>query len=105
MRPPPWPPPRELSSAAQAIVARIWRARLFVCLRRLRHELFSAAFQAALASIFQDRSKGQPPVPPAPLALVPLLPAYTGASDDEIEITVESTHKTDGHPPTFGRGI
>jgi len=54
-----------------------------VCLRRLRHELFSAAFQAALASIFQDRSKGQPPVPPAPLALVPLLPAYTGASDDE----------------------
>ena len=28
-----------------------------------------------------------------------------GASDDEIEITVESTHKTDGHPPTFGRGI
>jgi len=28
-----------------------------------------------------------------------------GVSDDEIEITVESTHKTDGHPPTFGRGI
>jgi len=28
-----------------------------------------------------------------------------GASDDEIEITVESNHKTDGHPPTFGRGI
>jgi hypothetical protein len=28
-----------------------------------------------------------------------------GLSDDEIEITVESTHKTDGHPPTFGRGI
>jgi hypothetical protein len=28
-----------------------------------------------------------------------------GVSDDEIEITVESLHKTDGHPPTFGRGI
>ena len=27
-----------------------------------------------------------------------------GASDDEVEITVESLHKTDGHPPTFGRG-
>jgi uncharacterized protein with PCYCGC motif len=28
-----------------------------------------------------------------------------GSSDDEIEITVESMHKTDGHPPTFGRGL
>jgi len=28
-----------------------------------------------------------------------------GVSDDEIEITVESLHKTEGHPPTFGRGI
>jgi hypothetical protein len=28
-----------------------------------------------------------------------------GVSDDEVEITVESIHKTDGHPPTFGRGL
>ena len=28
-----------------------------------------------------------------------------GVSDDEVEITVESLHKTDGHPPTFGRGL
>jgi hypothetical protein len=28
-----------------------------------------------------------------------------GASDDEVEMTVESLHKTDGHPPTKGRGI
>ena len=28
-----------------------------------------------------------------------------GVSDDEVEITVESLNKTDGHPPTFGRGI
>src|SRR5215813_12437574 len=28
-----------------------------------------------------------------------------GVSDDEVEITVESVHKTDGHPPTFGRGL
>jgi hypothetical protein len=28
-----------------------------------------------------------------------------GVSDDEVEITVESQHKTDGHRPTFGRGI
>jgi len=28
-----------------------------------------------------------------------------GVSDDEVEITVESLHKTDGHKPTFGRGL
>lgn len=27
-----------------------------------------------------------------------------GMSDEETELTVESLHKTDGHPPTFGRG-
>ena len=27
-----------------------------------------------------------------------------GASDEEVEITVESVHKTDGHAPTTGRG-
>ena len=28
-----------------------------------------------------------------------------GASDEEVEFTVESLHKTDKHPPTKGRGI
>jgi hypothetical protein len=28
-----------------------------------------------------------------------------GATDEEVEYTVESLHKTDGHPPTKGRGI
>src|SRR4029453_6921849 len=32
---------------------------------------------------FPDRPKGQPPVPPAQLALVTLLQAYMGASDEE----------------------
>ncbi len=27
-----------------------------------------------------------------------------GASDEEVEITVEAVHKTDGHAPTTGRG-
>jgi len=83
MRPPLWQPPIELSPAEQAIVARIRRAKLFVFLRRVRHELFVAAFQEELATIFGDSPKGQPPVPPAQLALVTLLQAYTGASDDE----------------------
>ena len=28
-----------------------------------------------------------------------------GASDEEVEATVESLHKTEGHPPTKGRGV
>jgi hypothetical protein len=28
-----------------------------------------------------------------------------GMSDEEVELTVESVSKTDGHPPTFGRGL
>jgi transposase len=56
---------------------------LCIFLRRIRHELFSTAFQEELATIFRDRPKGQPPVPPAQLALVTLRQAYTGASDEE----------------------
>jgi transposase len=83
MRPPVWQPPIALSHAEQAIVSRIRRAKLFIFLRHRRHELFSTAFQEELATIFPDRPKGQPPVPPAQLALVTLLQAYTGASDEE----------------------
>jgi transposase len=83
MRPPVWQPPIALSPAEYAIVSRIRRAKLFIFLRRLRHELFSPAFQEELATIFRDRPRGQPPIPPAQLVLVTLLQAYTGASDEE----------------------
>jgi hypothetical protein len=56
-------------------VARIRRAKLFVFLRRLRHELCSDAFHAELAGSFRESPTGQPPVPPAQLALVTLLQA------------------------------
>ena len=64
------------------------RAKLFVFLREHRHELFDEQFQAELAQAYADRPKGQPPVPPARLALATLLQAYTGVSDDEV---VEAT--------------
>jgi len=63
---------------------RIRRAKLFVLLRQRRHELFDEAFQTELAAAYADRPKGQPPVPPAQLALATILQAYTGASDDEV---------------------
>lgn len=84
MRPGVWEPAVELSSAEAAIVRRIRRAKLFVFLREQRHALFDAAFQAELAQTYADSALGQPPIPPAQLALATLLQAYTGVSDDEV---------------------
>ena len=89
MRPVVWRPPAEPSPAEQAVIKVVRRAKLFVFLRLHRHELFDEQFQAELAETYVDSPKGQPPVPPAQLALATLLQAYTGVSDDEvIEATV-----------------
>ena len=89
VRPVVWQPPAEPSPAEQAVITAVRRARLFVFLRLHRHELFDEPFQAELAETYVDGPKGQPPVPPAQLALATILQAYTGVSDDEvIEATV-----------------
>ena len=89
MRPDVWRPPVEPSPAEQAVIKAVRRAKLFVLLRLHRHELFDEQFQAELAVTYVDSAKGQPPVPPARLALATILQAYTGVSDDEvIEATV-----------------
>jgi IS5 family transposase len=84
MRPLLWQPPLDLSSVEQAIVKRVRRAKLFVFLRLHRHALFSDTFQHELASLYREAPQGQPPVPPAQLALALILQAYTGVSDDEV---------------------
>src|SRR5438132_321920 len=84
MRPSLWQPPVDLSPTEQAIIKRIKRAKLFVFLREHRHELFDEAFQQELAALYQPSKRGQPPIPPAQLALATILQAYTGASDDEV---------------------
>jgi len=83
MRPAYWHPPIELSPGEHAIVTHIRHAEFFIFLRRVRHELFADAFQDKLATLFRDSPKGQPAVTPAQLALVTVLQAYTGISDDE----------------------
>src|SRR5512133_291337 len=89
MRPGLWSPPVEPSPAEQAVIKAVRRAKLFVFLRQHRHELFDQQFQAELAQAYADKPKGQPPTPPAQLALATILQAYTGASDDEvIEATI-----------------
>lgn len=84
MRPSAWHPPVALSSLEQTIIARIKRAKLFVFLRSHRHELFDDAFQEELATLYAPSLRGQPPIPPAQLALAIIVQAYTGASDDEV---------------------
>ena len=84
MRPVVWRPPVEPSPAEQAVIKVVRRGKLFVFLRLHRHELFDEEFQAELAGAYADSPKGQPPVPPAQLALATLLQAYTRVSDDEV---------------------
>jgi hypothetical protein len=89
VRPVVWRPPVEPSPAEQAVIKAVRRAKLFVFLREYRHELFDEEFQAELAGAYVASPKGQPPVPPARLALAVILQAYTKVGDDEvIEATV-----------------
>jgi hypothetical protein len=89
MRPGLWLPPVEPREAEQVVIRLVKRAKLFVFLRMWRHVLFDETFQRELATLYRDSPRGQPPVPPAQLALATILQAYTGASDDEvIEATV-----------------
>jgi hypothetical protein len=89
VRPGVWQPPVVCSRLEREVIKRIKRAKLFVWLREHRHELFDEDLQAELAQMYADKPVGQPPVPPAQLALATILQAYTGASDDEVlEATV-----------------
>jgi transposase len=106
-----WSPPVEPSLVEQRVIKAVRRARLFVFLRERRHELFDEQFQAELARAYADSPKGQPPVPPARLALAVILQAYTGASDDEvIEATVMDRRWQlvldcmDAEEPPFSKG-
>ncbi len=85
MRPSSWHPPVEPSSLEQVIIARI-RTSEAVCLSRLTHryELFDDTFQEELATLYASSLRGQPPIPPAQLALATIVQAYTGVSDDEV---------------------
>jgi Transposase domain (DUF772) len=84
MRLPRWQPSVDLSPTEQISIKWVRRAKLFVFLRQHRHTLFDAAFQNELATIYRDAPQGQPPIPPAQLALATILQASTGVSDDEL---------------------
>ena len=89
MQPRLWQPPVELSVKEEHVVKRIRKAKLFVFLRMYRHKIFDEVFQQELATLYQNSKRGQPPIAPAQIALIIILQAYMGVSDDEvIEATV-----------------
>lgn len=84
-----WNFPQEMTPEELRLVRRMRRkSKFYVFLREIRGELFDEAFQEELAAAYKPR--GQQPVPPAMLAMVLLLQAYTGLSDadavDEAEM-------------------
>ncbi len=53
MQPALWKPPIALTQQEEQIVKKIRKAKLFVFLRKPRHELFDEAFQQELASLYR----------------------------------------------------
>jgi hypothetical protein len=82
-----WNPPVAASAAEEKILKRCKAKKLYVFLRRHRHELFDEAFQAELASMYGPQlAGGSDAVPPALLAMVTLLQAAFHVSDaDAVE--------------------
>ena len=78
-----WSPPIETSVAEERILSRCKKAKLFVFLRRCRHELFDESFQRELIAMYPEHKGGKEPVPPAMLALVTILQAWLGFSDED----------------------
>jgi hypothetical protein len=78
-----WAPTVETSEAEERILSRCKKAKLFVFLRRHRHELFDAAFERELIAMYPTRTSGKEPVPPALLAMVTILQAWLGVSDED----------------------
>ena len=81
---PRWTPSSEITKREAFLLERLKRTKkLFRFLREHRLELFDAAFQDELASMYRDGDEGKEPVAPAQLAMAILLQAYTGSSDAE----------------------
>lgn len=78
-----WYFPEEISSVEKKILNKCKKAKLYVLLRQYRHELFDDAFQEELMGMYPKRKRGKAAVPPAMLAMVTLLQAALGMSDED----------------------
>jgi hypothetical protein len=85
-----WTPAVAPTRQEQVILKRLGRVRKLLGFLRLhRHELFDAAFQDELASMYRTTGAGKDARPPAMMAMAMLVQGYLGISDAEmIELTV-----------------
>ena len=85
---------------------------MFRFLREIGTELFASAFPEELAGRYRQTGAAKPPVPPALLAMAPVLQAETGVGDPAaVELTLDSKRwqwVLDGlgaEEPLFSQGI
>lgn len=79
-----WEPRDEPTAQEQMLLKTVRRTKkLFGFLRLHRRALFDEAFQEELAAVYRSTGAGKAPHPPAFMAMVVLLQAYTQASDAE----------------------
>lgn len=77
-----WEPRDEITRQEGMLLKRLETTKkLFGFLRRYRRQLFDDAFQEELAAVYRQTGAGKEPNPPAMMAMVVLLQAYTKASD------------------------
>ena len=79
-----WSPPVELSRSEELVIKRCTKRKLFIFLRRHRHEIFDDEMQAALASAYDERRRGEEPVPPGQLAMAALLRSTFNVPDADV---------------------
>lgn len=83
-----WNPPVELTAEERRVAKVLKRiGKFYVFLREVRHELFDEEFQAELARAYAPR--GTAPLPPALLAMVTLLQAYSQTGDAEAVVSAQ----------------
>src|SRR5918998_3626097 len=79
-----WTPEVACSEREERLLKLAGKSRkLFVFLRRHRHELFDEAFQQQLEGMYRQTGQGETPQPPALLCMALLLQGYLGVSDAE----------------------
>ena len=79
-----WEPTEELTAQERMLLKTVKRTKkLFGFLRMHRLELFDEAFQEELAAVYRRTGAGKGAHPPAFMAMVVLLQAYTKTSDAE----------------------
>jgi hypothetical protein len=100
-----------LSAPEQNVAKRIRSAKLFLFLRKIRHQLFDRDFQEELGGLFKDSTVGKCPLAPVQIALAIILQAYTGVSDDEAIEAMQMDRRwqlvldcLEGEPAPFGKG-